>query len=278
LQEGKREVSLIKEKKYDHPSIVSVESLSEKLIVLTLQLEDKNRQLEQSELARKKMFSNITHDLRAPIAVIRGAAERLGHEGIGVEERLKMVRIINSRAATLEHLIEDMYISALLDQPEFSLSPVRLEIAPILEEYFISMEGAGRFDGRDNKLEIPDGFSECVMIDLRYFFRVLDNLLSNALTHTKPGNSIELGCRVNDGSIEIFVADSGSGIKPSDMPNIFDRTFSGAAARTPGKAGSGLGLSISRTIVEKHGGALRCDSVYGEGSTFTISLPLVRCY
>ena len=264
-----------KEKKFDRPSIVSVESLSEKLIILTRQLESKNRQLEQSELARKNMFSNITHDLRAPVAAIRGAAERLCNEGIGVEERMKMIGIIDARAATLEHLIDDMSISALLDQPVFSLSPVRLEIVPILEEYFISMEGAGRLDGRDNKLTIPVGFSGCAMIDLRYFFRVLDNLLANAVTHTKPGDRIEFGCRENDGCVEIFLTDSGSGIKTSDMPYIFDRTFSGAAARTPGRAGSGLGLSISRTIVEKHGGTIRCDSVYGEGSTFTVSLPLV---
>jgi len=72
----------------------------------------------------------------------------------------------------------------------------------------------------------------------------------------------------------VFLIDSGSGIPVGDMPYIFDRTFTGAAARTPGKYGSGLGLSISKTIVEKHGGRIRCESVYGEGTTFTISLPL----
>jgi len=263
-----------REKKYNQPSIVKVESLSEKLIILNLQLEEKNRQLELSELARKNMFSNITHDLRAPIAVIHGAAERLSQEGIGDRERLKMIRIIHSRTATLEDLIEDMYFSALLDQPKFTLKPSRLEIAPFLEEYFISMEGSGRLDNRVTNISIPFGSAPHAMIDVKYFLRVLDNLVDNAVRHTKSGDLIEIGCCEANGSAEIFLSDSGSGIPKDDLPKIFDRTFTGIAARTPGKSGSGLGLSISRTIVEKHGGSIHCSSVFGEGSKFTISIPL----
>jgi len=262
------------EKKYEHPSIIKVELLSEKLIVINRQLEEKNRLLEKSELARKNMFTNITHDLRAPIAAIRGAAERLHSNGLEEKERLKMIRIIDSRAASLEDLIDDMFFSAMIDQPGFSLSPQSLEIAPILEEYYISMEGAGRLNKRDSFLSIPDGYSACAKIDLRYFIRVLDNLLSNALSYTKPGERIELGCRESGNFVEIFVSDSGSGIPDKFKPFIFDRTFTGTSARTPGKSGSGLGLSISRTIVEKHGGTIKCDSEYGKGATFTISLPL----
>ena len=262
------------EKKYEHPSIIKIESLSEKLIVINRQLEEKNKLLEKSELARKNMFSNITHDLRAPIAAIRGAAERLRNNGLEEKQRQKMIRIIDSRAASLEDLIDDMFFSAMIDQPGFSISTQKLEIAPILEEYYISMEGAGRLDKRDSFLNIPDGYSACAMIDLRYFIRVLDNLLSNALNHTKSGERIELGCRESGGFAEIFVSDSGPGIPDKYKPYIFDRTFTGASARTPGKSGSGLGLSISRTIVEIHAGAIKCDSVYGKGATFTISLPL----
>jgi len=261
------------EKIYDHPAITQVETLSEKLIIFNRQLEEKNRQLQASEMARKKIFSNITHDLRAPVAVIRGAVERLCNDSIDKTERLKMLKIINSRAATLEALVDDMYFSAMLDQPGFTLTMQKLETALILEEYYFSMEGSGRLDKRESILNIPDGFSAFINIDPKYFFRVLDNLFTNALTHTKKGDRIEFGCIETKGSVEIYLSDSGSGIPISFIPYIFERSFVGDSARTPGKTGSGLGLSIARAIVEKHGGTICCDSVKGEGSTFTVSLP-----
>ena len=119
------------EKKYDHPAITQVELLTEKLIIFNMQLEEKNRQLNASELARKNIYSNITHDLRAPVAVIRGAIERLYNDGIDETERKKMLKIIDSRAATLEALIDDMYYSAMIDQPGFKLSAQKFEAALI---------------------------------------------------------------------------------------------------------------------------------------------------
>ena len=262
-----------KERKYDHPSISQLESISARLIELNRELEEKNRQLEQSELARKNMFSNVTHDLRAPVAAIRGAAERLSNEDIGDEERKKMIKIIDVRTAALDQLISELYFSMLIDQPEFLLKLSCLEIAPVLEEFFISMAGAGRLDGRKCRLNIPEGFAARTMVDPQYFLRVLDNLLFNALRHTEQGDSIELGCMESEDHLEIYVRDSGSGIPAGDLPYIFDRTFVGEGARTPGKSGGGLGLSIVNSIIEKHGGSVRCHSVYGEGATFTISMP-----
>jgi len=263
---------MTKEKDYAQPAISRVEDLTARLIELNRTLEAKNRQLNQSELARKSMFSNITHDLRAPISVIRGAIDRLrGKESIDEEYR-KILEIVNSRATALELLISDLYFSVLIDQPEFYLNLSCLDIIPILEEYFISMKGTGRLDDREYRLEIQPGFSALVMIDPQHFIRVLDNLLSNALHYTESGDLIELGCCKNANIIEIHVRDTGSGIPTGDLPFIFDSTFTGEGARTPGKSGSGLGLSIAKSIVERHGGSIRCNSIYGEGTTFTVNL------
>jgi len=268
-----------KERKFPQPEINQVEELSAKLIDLYHDLAEKNRQLEESELSRKNMFSNITHDLRALVSAISGAAERLCKEEIGAEEHKKLANIIDSRASVLEKLINDLYLSNLIDQPEFSLSLIPLDVAPILEEYLISMEGAGKLSGREYILSIPDGCSAAALIDPQYFIRVLDNLLSNALRFTETGDAIELGCRESSGPegkvVELFLSDSGAGVHPDDLPRIFDRAFTAEAARTPGKSGSGLGLTIAKTIVEKHGGEIRCDSIYGEGTVFTISLPRI---
>jgi len=245
------------------------------LMELNRDMDEKFYRLEQSELARKNTFSNITHDLRAPVAVIRGAVERLSNDNIGKEERKGLLRIIDSRTMVLEQLVNDMYLSMLVNQPEFSLNLSCLEIAPLLEEYFISMKGAGRLDNRNSHLIIPGGFSSRAMIDSKYFLRVLDNLFSNAIRHTKPGEIIEMGCRDIGNQIEIYVQDSGTGIPTDDIPYIFDRTYSGERARTPGKAGSGLGLSIAKSIMEKHNGSINFHSVYGNGATFIVTLAAV---
>ena len=272
--------NMTREKEYAQPAINRVEDLTARLIELNRTLEAKNNQLYQSELARKSMFSNITHDLRAPISVIRGAIDRLSSKESIDDEYRKILEIVNSRAMALEHLISDLYLSVLIDQPEFSLNLSCLEIIPILEEFFISMKGTGRLDNRQCRLNVKHGFSAHVMIDPQYFIRVLDNLLSNALHYTKSGDLIELGCREStgissNGVIEIYVRDTGPGIHTGDQPYIFDSTFTGEGARTPGKSGSGLGLSIAKSIIERHGGSIRCHSVYGEGATFTVNLPSV---
>ena len=261
-------------KEYHHPSINQVEDLSARLIQVNRELEEKNRQLEESEIARKNIFSNVTHDLRAPVAAMRGAAERLSSEGLSGEELNKMIRIIMSRTENLDRLINDLYFSMLVEQPGFSPELSYMEISPVLEEFFISMEGAGRFNGRKACLDVPEEFSAFVMLDPHHFIRVLDNLLMNALRHTEQDDLIILGCREYDDRVEVYVQDTGSGIPESDLPHIFDSTFAGEGARTPGKSGSGLGLSIARTIVEKHGGKISCKSVFGGGTTFVISLPL----
>lgn len=264
-----------KKEQYDHPAIRQVEAISTKLIDLNRQLEEKNKLLEQSERARKGMFSNITHDLRAPVTVIRGAVERLSNKGTSEEEREAMLKIIQSRAETLDQLVNDLYFSILVEQPGFTLNLSCLELVPLLEEYCISMKGSGRLVDRRTALDIPKGFNARVMIDPQHFLRVLDNLMSNAIRHTKQDDSIKMSCRENDGVVEIRVKDSGSGIPERDLPYIFDRTFSGEWARTPGRSGSGLGLAIARTIIEKHGGEIHCNTSYGKGTTFIISLPSV---
>ena len=260
-------------KEYSYPSISQIENLAVRLIELNRELAEKNMQLEKSELARKNMFSNVTHDLRAPVAAIRGATERLCSGGIDDDERNKMIRIIDTRVEALDHLIGDLYYSTLVEQPDFLPKLSHHKIAPVLEEYAISLNGSGRLRDREGRLSIPAGFDACVMLDPQYFSRVMENLTSNALRHTKKNDVIELGCRANENLVEIYVRDTGSGISERDLPFIFDHTFAGEYSRTPGKSGSGLGLSIARAIIEKHGGTIDCHSVYGEGATFIISLP-----
>ena len=123
-------------------------------------------------------------------------------------------------------------------------------------------------------LDIQKGMNEYVNADANKLYRVLDNLFSNARKYAGEGASITLGAYTNKGDICIFVEDNGNGISKDNIPYIFDRTYRVSSERSPQvKEGSGLGLSIAKSIISQHGGKISCESDLGEGARFIISLP-----
>lgn len=262
---------------FEAPDINLVEALTAQLLTANRQLEEANRSLRDSEAARVEMFANISHDLRAPLTAIRGALDRLLYaENLDEEDRQSMAAIMDRRVSALEHLVGELYYSVVIEQPNFSLNLMALPVAPFLEEWFITHQYGGGCDCRELRLEISRDFEAVVEIDPDRMVRVLDNLMENALRFSRNGDTITLGCRmVEPGSlVEIYLSDTGSGIHPDAIPHIFERTYMGAHSRTPGgNTGSGLGLFIAKTIVDKHGGVIWCKSEPKRGSTFFIRIP-----
>jgi signal transduction histidine kinase len=112
-----------------------------------------------------------------------------------------------------------------------------------------------------------------IYMDTRRIGRVLNNLIGNALRHTQPGGQVQVEARRVDGKVVVNVADSGEGISPEDLPYIFDRFYRGDKSRSRQTGGAGLGLTISRGIIESHGGEISVESSLGKGSTFCFTLP-----
>ena len=113
-----------------------------------------------------------------------------------------------------------------------------------------------------------------VAVDLQRGLQILQNLLTNALRHTPEGGRVVVGARrAERGMVAISVEDSGSGIAPDDLPHIFERFYRADSSRARATGGSGLGLTITRRLVEAHGGAIGVESALGQGSRFTFTLP-----
>jgi two-component system sensor histidine kinase BaeS len=112
--------------------------------------------------------------------------------------------------------------------------------------------------------------------DSQRLTQVLLNLLANALEHTPTGGQVEVSTHRVEREVHVSVRDTGQGIPAEDLPHIFERFYRADKARSPETGGSGLGLSIARSLVEAHGGRIWAESVGGEGSTFTFALPLVE--
>lgn len=260
---------------------------------LTSELLEAHSKLQTLQKERELMLANISHDLRAPITAIRSAVDlALSSENMPASETKKILSLIDRRTASLEDLINDMYYLFSVEDASHSLNLTPVDACTFLEEYYYDAIIDSRYDRFDMQLDVPCDLNCTINIEPQKIVRVLDNLLTNAAKYAgDKATYIRLGARISkpdfhDNSqkendslpsgihLKISVSDNGNGIAPEALPHIFTRTYTVSNARTPGESsGSGLGLSIARAIVERHGGTICAESTLGEGTTFTVSLP-----
>lgn len=271
----------MKKNSFESPSIESetIETLSQKLLQTTNQLQFTNRELVRMQKEREEMLSNISHDLRSPITAIRNAVDLLlsGH-ATTEEDQQASLQLIDHRTKTLEALIQDMYYLFCVEDTAKKLDFQTLSAAPFLEEYYYDILMDNHFSSNELLLDIPESLDCYIQIDVQKMIRVLDNLFTNAKKYSAEESAITLKAALcdNDHTLCIYVIDHGIGIPSDAIVNIFQRTYTISSARTPNsKTGSGLGLSIVKAIVERHQGSVSCQSIEGKGSTFCISLPTI---
>ncbi len=255
---------------------------NEKLTESNWELQISNEKLLASEKARNEMFANISHDLRSPITALKSSVEYLmDSESLAKSDIEPILKLMDVRINNLEELINDVFLMATLDAKSLVLNPEPISVGAFLEEFFFNCEADSKYNEKNLVLKVPVDFDYTVAIDTKRFIRVLDNLFGNARKYSDKGADIILDAAyISDpsgkGMVDITVSDTGYGISPENIEKIFDRSFMVSSARTPGENQSfGLGLAITRSIVEQHNGNIYCESEYGKGSTFHIVLPVV---
>lgn len=227
------------------------------------------------ELDRLKTdFVNaVSHDLRSPLTTIRGYAEFLEEQIAGPlnDQQRDFITQIQKSTFRLENLVNDLLDFARMEAGTFRLETrpcdVRTLIRDIAESLGPQIEGAKLSLRLVLAPEMPE-----VRMDARRIERVLTNLIGNAIKFTPEGGTIEVRASRDDSQLRIEVSDTGIGIDPADMPKLFKR-FS-QLEQGARKGGTGLGLNISKGIVEAHRGKIGVDSQVNRGSTFWFTLPL----
>jgi len=226
------------------------------------------------------MLSNISHDLRAPITAIRSAVDYLlAGNDISEDDYMSAVKLIDRRTKTLEDLIQDMYYLFCVEDTSKELSLKTVDAVAFFEEYFYDAIIDTRYDAHNMNLDITDDLTCSIQIDLQKIVRVLDNLFTNAAKYSPEGSDITLKVTLqnNADTLLVSVTDNGIGIPADALQHLFNRTYTVSSARTPNSAtGSGLGLSIAKAIIERHGGKIWCESIENHGSSFLFTLPLVE--
>lgn len=258
---------------------LTVEDLSLALYNANIKLTKTNQQLQESEQNRLEMFSNLSHDLRSPITTIQSNVEYLlSLEQLDEQEVITTLNLINSKTLQLDHLMNELLLINTLDtmtKETFDLKPLKIGI--FLEDFFYSCEADKKYSKRRMFLDVPHVFPYLVSINPKMMYRVLDNLLINALKYSSNNDNIRLNVSCQQEEIIISITDTGIGISISDLQKIFTRTFMVSESRTPtNNKGCGLGLSIAQSIISKHNGRIWCESTLGKGSTFYISLPRIE--
>jgi len=229
----------------------------------------------ENELARRdKDFIAITsHQLNTPLSIIRGYVSLLTNGKAGELNEVQKGYLKETTAA-LERMItltNNLLSISRIEQEKIKLEKSDVNVNDLCAEIKKAYAGKAEKKALELKVDAP-GEALIVYADQGKLMQALSNLIDNAIKYTDKG-TIELTAQEKGGSLVLVVKDTGVGIKPDDLEKIGEKFFRSQEAITIDNQGTGLGVFIARTIIEKHGGTLQIESVLGKGTTFTIGLP-----
>ncbi|MBU7854976.1 two-component system sensor histidine kinase SrrB [Staphylococcus aureus] len=221
---------------------------------------------------KKDFIANVSHELRTPISLLQGYTESIV-DGIVTEpdEIKESLAIVLDESKRLNRLVNELLNVARMDAEGLSVNKEIQPIAVLLDKMKI------KYRQQADDLGLNMTFNYCKKrvwgYDMDRMDQVLTNLIDNASRYTKPGDEIAITCAENESEDILYIKDTGTGIAPEHLQQVFDRFYKVDAARTRGKQGTGLGLFICKMIIEEHGGSIDVKSELGKGTTFIIKLP-----
>jgi signal transduction histidine kinase len=254
-----------------------VTALSRAFNEMAGQLENRTEALETADRTRRQLLADVSHELTTPLAAILGYVETLRMADLELDEstRARYLRIVNDEADRLEHIVGDLLDLARLEGGGGSLRMEAVSIAHLLER--VRHRHAPLVADRHISLTTEqDPIVGVLKGDQNRLEQALQNLVANAIRHTPDGGAVTVTARVEGANLALRVDDTGPGIPPDQLVRVFDRFYKVDESRTGTKtpSGSGLGLSIVQTIVNRHGGTVSAANLRGGGARFEIVLPL----
>ena len=244
---------------------------ADEVAVLARAFNDMAAALASAEARRRRLLSDVAHELRTPLATIDAHLEGLA-DGVVEPERATW-ELLRAETRRLRRLSEDLARVSRAEEHQLELRPEHVPVGPLLESSARAQRPA--FDARQVGLQVRvDERVPPVEVDQERAREVLGILLDNALRHTEPGGCVTLSAATDGADVVLAVEDTGEGLDQDELERVFERFYRVDRSRSRQRGGSGIGLTIARAIVEAHGGRLSAESAgRGHGSRFVIRLP-----
>lgn len=231
-----------------------------------------SRSLEQTEEKRQEFVSSVSHEIQSPLTSIQGFSQALREEDIPEEERQRYLSIIEKESRRLSMLSNQLLTLSFLD----SETDVNQFVPMYLEKQIKEVISATEWQWREKNLSISyEDIDHDVRVcgEPKLLYQVWINVLTNAIKYTPNDGDIRIEVADRLDEVEVRISDTGVGIAEEDFSQLFERFYRGDKARTRSDHSTGLGLSITKKIIELHEGVIMVTSEVGVGSTFTITLP-----
>lgn len=227
--------------------------------------------MREADMAMDEFVALISHELRTPLTSIIGYLELTLDDVNLTEEQRGYLDVVDHNAARLLRLVDDMLFVAQIEAGQLEVRPSELDLAAIVRQSVAEAQPRAAANGIS--LSCDADAAVPVQADKGRMFRILDNLVSNAIKFTPAGGDVKVSVSQTDGFVRLEVADSGIGIAVDDQERLFERFYRTSTAVEQHFPGTGLGLYIVRAIVEAHGGSIAVRSGTGEGASFSVALP-----
>jgi two-component system sensor histidine kinase BaeS len=242
---------------------------TDELAAVARSMEKMRREWVRGKEARNRLVADVAHELRMPLAILRGQLESLleGREQLAPDRLLPLV----DETIRLSRLVQDLQQLGLAEAGRLSLDRRWVPFGALIDEVVDVL----RFEAEEKGMTlVVEGSADCeIYCDPGRIRQAFINLIGNAIRHSERGSPVKMCLMAFEDSVRVDIVDRGPGIPPEKLPYLFQRFFRVDDSRNRRSGGTGLGLAIAKGFVEAHGGTIAVDSEPGEGSTFTVTLP-----
>ncbi|MGC3988271.1 MAG: ATP-binding protein [Chthoniobacteraceae bacterium] len=234
-------------------------------------LNDTFARLEAVFAEQARFTSDAAHELRTPVSVILAQTQLALSRPRSATDYVETIETVQRSAQRMQGLMESLLTLACLDAHSEPLQRQPCDLAVLAAEHLDAIRPLALERGIPLHSELA---STVCAVDLDRIGQILDNLLTNAVKYSRPGDEVRLATRLENGSAIVRVSDSGPGIATEHLPHLFERFYRADRSRNRSTGGAGLGLAICKSLAEAHGGSIQVESERGKGTAFTLRIPV----